>query len=121
VIAAGEATDHWLEGALNYEIDGTFGFLEDDGAGGYQTPEAVKRACMMLVMHNATPLWERMSGEDIAYDRRSGDLRTHSVQGRSATWGGPSSSGSTTGLLAADQILAYYRSPPKVVAACSRR
>lgn len=117
VIAAGVSTDDWVVGSQNYEIDGTFGFVDDDGAGSGTTPEAIKRACIMLVIHNARPLWETMSGQDAAYERRTGDLRSHSVQGRSATWGGPSSSGSATGLNAVDQILAFYRRPIGMVAA----
>jgi len=110
VLAAGMATETWVKGALNYEVDGTFGFLEDDGAGGYQTPSEITEACILLVLHNATPKWDQLSGNDLAYSLRTGDLRSHQVQGRSASWGGSTSAGSATGLKEADRILAKYRS-----------
>ena len=116
-VAAGVDLSKWIAGEQNYHIDGTFGFLEDDGAGGLQTPTEIRDACIDLVLHRAPSRWSQLSGQDMGYSLRSGDLRSHTVQGRSATWGGASSVGSTTGVSDVDRTLAKYRNQIGVAAA----
>jgi len=101
----------WYQGVLNYEVDGTFGFV-DDGLGG-TTPRAIRKACTILALHNAKPRWGG-GPLDESFAREAGDLRSLNVEGRTATWGGASSSGTASGVPEVDQILAKYRCPMRV-------
>lgn len=102
-------TPEWFEGEQNYEVDGTFGWLDPGGT----TPRAIARAVCLLVVHNITPAGEY---DDLA-SRRSGDLRSLTVQGRSATWGGPTSGATLSGIPEVDRLLAQFMGPLHMEAA----
>ena len=103
----------WEDGLQNYEVDGTFGFVDDDGAGGTETPLPIRRACMLLVVRNASGI----ATAGGAMSSLGGDVRSITVQGRSQTWGGPTSAQTLSGLPEVDRILAQYRAPMSMVAA----
>lgn len=105
----------WHRGTRNYEVDGDFGFVDDLGGGSYRAPLAIKRACMLWVARNYAPLGDLQAQADKR--DASVDLRSHSVRGRSVSYGGPTTNRSTTGVIEVDRILFAYRRPPNMRAA----
>lgn len=102
----------FTRGTLNYEVDGDFGFCDADGSN-WVTPDPIKRACKMLVIHHAG----EMGDPDANIARQSVDLTKLTVMGRSYEWGQPVSANTLSGIPDVDRILALYRSPMAMRAA----
>lgn len=101
----------WLSGRQNYEVDGTFGFVDPDGLGGFVAPPEIRRACRMLVFNDI----ERGAKNATVLPKH--DLRSITVQGRSETYQAPATGNTITGVPEVDRLLLRYRRPPAVEAA----
>ncbi len=56
----------WTKGVLNVEIKGLWGFVDEDGSGGYMTPPLIKRAVMKLALYNFPDLGDSEAQEEKA-------------------------------------------------------
>ena len=114
ILADGGRTS-FVKGVLNYEVDGDFGFVDEDpdNAGSFITPPAIRRACTIMVIANAGQLGD----PDDYLAKKNIDIRGLTVQGRSYTWSGPVSSNTSSGIPEVDRTLAMYRRPPYAEAA----
>lgn len=99
----------WERGPQNFALDGTWGFVEADGT----TPRPIKRAAILLVLHHAGQLGDQYE----AARRREVDLRSRTVVNRTETYGGPTSSGTISGVPEVDRILTQYRAPMQMAVA----
>ncbi len=103
----------WERGHQIYEVDGTFGFVDDPG-GANTTPAGITRACILLVVR-----WHLELGDEASWIDRfeHGSLRSMSVQGRNESFGSGSSgvfgnaAGTYSGDPEIDRILARFRRP----------
>ena len=103
-------TSKFVKGPQAYQVDGDFGFVDDDpdSPGSYITPPPIKRACIIMCAANSGKLGD----PDAFLARKNVDLTGMTVQGRTFSWGSPLSANTATGLPEADRILAFYRRPP---------
>ena len=58
--------NRWAEGVLNIEISGLWGYVDEDGNGGYMTPAMIKRAAIKLALYNFPDLGDKDAQEEKA-------------------------------------------------------
>jgi len=56
----------WPKGVLNIGIKGLWGFVDEDGNGGYMTPPLIRRACMKLALYSFPDLGDAEAQEEKA-------------------------------------------------------
>ena len=54
----------WRRGNLNVEVTGLWGYVDEDGSGGYMTPALIKKAVIRLVIMNLPLLGDVSAQED---------------------------------------------------------
>jgi hypothetical protein len=117
----------FMKGSQNIEVTGVFGYTDPDGSPFGQTPELIKRACVMLVMRDIWKLTDIDKREDYIRRHRIVSERTRDqaytlspLQGSSGSSGGSGGGrfgGAFTGDPEVDRILALYVRPPLLGAA----
>jgi hypothetical protein len=106
----------WPRGHHNIVVSGVFGYTDPDGSPCGATPEAIKRAAMLLVYRNLLPLITSGGGDPVP----AGPIVSEKTQGQSVSFqaaGMNTLSHAFTGDPAIDQILAAYRRPSSMGAA----
>ena len=103
----------WPKGVLNIEIKGLWGFVDEDGAGGYMTPPLIKRAVMKLALYNFPDLGDSDAQEEKAL---RGALISETTDGHSYTLSdsvvSALASSSITGDSEIDDIIKRYTMAP---------
>lgn len=92
-------------GCGNIEIDGLWGYTEDDGSPEGCIPLEIRRACMLLVMLWLPPLSD---GDDARNEWRVTTMRTRD---QSVSFARPGQPGPYSGAPEIDRILLRYRRP----------
>ncbi len=103
------------DGRQNIHVFGVFGYTDPDGSPMGRTPEAIKRAAIMLVSREV-PLLGTSSHEDASLQQRVIREKTRDQEVWFSPLEGGSSSG-TTGVRDVDLLLASYVRPPALGAA----
>jgi len=92
----------WPKGTQNIRVDGTFGFVEPDGAGGWRTPLLIKDVCKRLVVRDLPSL-----GQDAEARKRS-YIVSESTEGHSYNLSKLVTEGGPTGDPAIDEVLRQF-------------
>lgn len=96
-------------GRGNVEVEGLFGYTEDDGSPHGRTPLAIRRACMLLVLRALPPLADGDAAGDARNRWRLVEERTRDQSYRLDSDRRP---GDLTGDPEIDALLGRYRRPP---------
>ena len=103
----------WRKGVLNIAIKGLWGYVDEDGSGGYMTPPLIRRACMKLALYSFPDLGDSEAQEERAL---RGALRSERTDGHeyelSADVLSAMASNSVTGDTEIDQIIRQYTMAP---------
>jgi hypothetical protein len=100
------------KGSGNVEIDGLWGYTEENGTAEGRTPAEIRRACMLLVQRWLAPL-----AEDDGEARNRWRVLEERTRDQSYTLDRVTQTGAFTGDPDIDGILARYRRPPGLGAA----
>jgi hypothetical protein len=100
-------------GCGNVEIDGLWGYTEDDGSPEGRVPYEIRRVCMLLVLRWLPPLADS-DADDARNSWRVTSMRTRD---QSVSFDRPGLGGPYTGDPEIDRVLFRYRRPPGLGAA----
>lgn len=94
-------------GQGNIEVEGLWGYTEDDGSTTGRTPREIRRVCMLLVLR-WLPALHGGDAEDARHGWRVTSMRTRD---QSVTFARPGPAGPWTGDPEIDRVLRRYRRP----------
>lgn len=103
----------WAKGFQNIAIKGLWGYVDEDGSGGYMTPPLIRRACLKLALYNFPDLGDREAQEEKSL---RGALKSERTDGHEYELSDDVleaiASNSITGDTEIDQIIRQYTMAP---------